>query len=232
MKEIEVKSIPSTFKKGGKQCHQLFVKHSKPMQAAEFIARLAERLGKSKADARYINDIHGQVLSTSLAENKAVNTGTLRAFLTIGGSVSEPTAALTPEENPVYACILPLGELKEAVRDFVAVNVTETIEAILYTVQYEGSAATNTIEGNGTLISTGVGLKLTDKADEGVWLEDADGIVVTEKATITKNDTNLIECSFADLPPAGNYRLVIATRDGGDADKLGITRVVRKVVVK
>lgn len=233
MKEIEVKSVPSTFKKGGKQCHQLFPKHVKPMKADEFIARFAAALGKSKADARYINDLHGQTFAEALAANKSVNTGTLRGFLVIGGSVANPAAELSKEENPVMACFVPMGELKDAVSEFVAVNVTETIEAILYTVQYDGSESLNTIEGTGTTVATGVGIKLTPaNPDEGVWLEDMDGTVVTEKATVTLNDTNLIEFAFAELPAPGTYRLVIATRDGGSAEDLGITRLVRNVIVK
>lgn len=233
MKEIEVKSVPTTFKKGGKQCFQLFPKTKKPMKPAEFIERFAQALGKTKADARYINDIHGQTFSAALATNNAVNTGTMRGFLSVGGSITNPAAELSPEKNPVIASILVVGELKDAVGDFVAVNVTETIEAILYTVQYDGSTSLNTIEGTGTCTATGVGLKLTaSNEDEGVWLEDLEGVAVTDKATITKNDTNLAEFSFAQLPEAGPYRLVIATRDGGDKNDLGITRLVRNIIVK
>lgn len=233
MKEIEVKSVPTTFKKGGKQCHQLFPKVSKPMQADEFIARFAAALGKTKADARFINDVHGQTFAEALLSNSSVNTGTIRGFLVIGGSVTRPNEPLTKEKNPVMACFIPMGELKDSVHEFVAVNVTETIEAILYSVQYDGSQSLNTIEGTGTLVLTGVGLKLTpSNEDEGVWLEDSDGTAVTDKATITMNDTNLIECAFAELPEAGQYRLIVSTRDGGSSDSLGITRLVRNVIVK
>lgn len=233
MKEIPAKSVPTVFKKGGKQCHQLYVKNTKPMKADEFIDRFAKALGKSKANARYINDVHGQTLAESLAANRSVNTGTLRAFLVIGGSVVNPTAELTKEENPVIACLLPMGELKEAVADLVAVNVTKTIEAILYTVQSDGSDEVNTVVAGRTLVSTGVGIKLNPEAsDEGAWMEDADGTIVTEKLTVTKNDTNLLEGQFDELPKPGTYVYVIQTRDGGSPDELGVTRLTRKVVVK
>lgn len=183
-------------------------------------------------DARYISEIHGMTLASLLATNTSVNTGYLRAYLTIGGSASSPTATLSPEENPVRACLVPLGELKEVVRDFVAVNVTKVIEAILYSVKAEGSAEMNTVEEGRDVLLNGVGLLLSDKDDEGVWLEDESGVAVSDKAVITKNDTNFIRASFTELPEPGAYRLVIATRDGGDASELGITRLVRKVIVK
>ena len=233
MKEIEVKSVPTIFRKGGKQCYQLFPKNAKNMKAEEFLQVFAHALGKSRADARYILDVHGQSVASLLAENKSVNTGTLRCFLAIGGSVSDPGATLSKEENPVMACFVPTGDLKNALADLVAINVTKAIEAILYTVQYDGSDSLNTIEGTDATVATGVGLKLNEEnADEGVWLEDGDGTAVSEKAAITKNDTNLLIFRFAELPVSGQYTLVIATRDGGSAEDFGITRITRKVIVK
>ena len=62
-------------------------------------------------------------------------------------------------------------------------------------------------------------------------IEDDEGTIVTDKATITENDTNFLTVSFDDLPEDGTYRLVIASRDGESKDEYGVTRVERKVKV-
>ena len=70
-----------------------------------------------------------------------------------------------------------------------------------------------------------------DAADEGVWLEDLK--TGERKATAEIAASSLIEvtCAFASLPPAGRYRLVVATRAGNGADYKLVT-ATREVSVK
>ena len=232
MDELKVKTVLSGLTKGGQPCFQLYVKNSNPMSQEDFVKKFAERLGKTAAEARFINDVHGQVFSEAVITNRSVNTGSMRAYLAVLGSVESAGAAIDKATNPVKCIMLTHGELKAAVDGILAVNDTKTIEAILYTVQYGESEALNTIEGTTDPIKlNGVGLILTlSNNDEGVWLEK-DGVMVSDKATIVKNDTNTINCTFAELPADGDYKLVISTRNGESKDDYGVVRLERNVKV-
>ena len=52
-------------------------------------------------------------------------------------------------------------------------------------------------------------------ADEGAWLLNLDGTVAAV-ATILANDAGSLDCSFASLPPPGEYRFAIRARNGAD----------------
>lgn len=232
MDELKVKTVLSNLTKGGQPCYQLFPKKTEPMSQEDFVQLFADRLGKTPSEARFINDVHGQVFSEALVQNKSVNTGALRGYLTVLGSVESAGAPLSKDKNPIKAVILAHGALRDAVTGVRPVNETQVIEAILYTVQYGTSFDQNTIEGTGETKANGVGLVINQSnADEGVWLEDRNGVMVTEKATIVRNDTNTLNFTLAQLPEDGDYRLVIATRNGESKDEYGVVRLERWVRV-
>lgn len=232
METLKVKTVLSQLAKGGMPCYQLYVKNQKAMTQEEFIKDFAARIGKDAAEARFINDMHGKAFAQALVSNKVINTGNLRGYLVIEGSLPSAGAKLDRAKNPVKAVILASGELKDCVAGVLAVNDTQVVEAVLYTVQYGTSPRMNTVEGTGTLKLNGRGLKLTAaNADEGVWLAKPDGTLVSDKATVTANDELTIDCSFAELPEPGTYKLVIATRNGESAADYGVVRLERNVVV-
>jgi len=233
MDTLKVKAVLSNLTKGGRPCYQLYVRDAKPMAQDEFVKKFAAAIGKTAAEARFINDVHGQVFCEGIVQNRIVNTGSLRGFLTIGGSVESVGAPVDPVNNPVAAVILAHGELKDSVAGVIAVNETLVVEAALYTVQYGTSDLLNTIEGTGTVKGNGKGLLITAaNADEGIWLETLGGVVASEKATITANDENTVNFAFAELPETTDgdqFRLVIATRNGLSKDDYGVVRLERIV---
>ena len=233
MDTLACKPVLSNLTKGGKPCYQLYVKNSKIMSQSDFCEKISSALDVSMAKARLINDVLGQIFAAEVLANKNVNTGWLRGHLTVEGSIPTMGAKTDPKNNPVKAVLLPLGDFKAAVDGVLAVNDVVVINSILYTVQYGQSTERNTIEGtsedlkiNGDKIAIN-----TDMTDEGVWLEDAEGTMVTDKATIVSSSTNTINCRFATLPEDGIYTLVIATRNGESSADYGVNRLTRQVEV-
>jgi len=235
MDTINVKAVLSNLTKGGQPCYQLYVKNARPMSQDEFVKKFAAAIKRSCAEARYINDVHGQVFCECIVQNRIVNTGSLRGFLTICGSIPSVGAPVNPVSNPVTAVILAHGELKESVANVIAVNDTQVVDAALYTIQYGTSNFLNTIEGTGTVKANGKGLKITtSNTDEGIWLETLDGVMASNKATISANDENTADFAFAALPETTDgdqFRLVIATRNGQSKDEYGVVRLERIVRV-
>ena len=231
MDTLKVKTGLSNLTKGGQPCYQLYVKNPKSLSQTDFVKLFAARLGKGEAEARFINDVHGQVLCEAVVKNKSVNVGCMRAQLDVTGSVASAGAPLT-KDNIIKVSLIPHGALKECVAGISAVNETISIGAVLYTVQYEHSDELNTIEGLGAVKINGDKLYINQsKDDEGVWLEDETGTMVTNKAAILENDNNFLTVEFSDLPEAGNYRLVIATRGGSTDEDVGVDRLTRQVKV-
>lgn len=232
MDTLKVKAVLSNLTKGGSPCYQLFPKDAKPMSQEEFVRLFADAIGRSPAEARFINDVHGQVFCKGIVQNRVVNTGSLRGYLVATGSLATAGERIDPVKNPVKAVIVANGELRDCVNGVLAVNDTQVVEAVLYTVQYGTSESLNTIEGTGLTKANGSGIRITpENADEGIWLESGAGEMVTDKAAIALNDENLLNFSFATLPEDGRYRLVIATRNGQSKDDYGVVRLERLVNV-
>ena len=234
---IKCKASLSTFKKGGTApCYQIHIKDPELMPKDAFHNALANKLGVTESKARFINETFGQVLCECILANKVVNLGWLRGQLAIGGSVSAVGAPLDKSNNPVMAKLIPWGELKATAESITAVNETLVVEAILHTVQYGTSDQLNTIEGTGVIKLNGSGLLITQaNTDEGVWLESLEGEVISDKATISYNDENSIDCSFASLPEdlenGDVCRLVIATRNGESKNDYEAARLTRNVTI-
>ena len=68
------------------------------------------------------------------------------------------------------------------------------------------------------------------RADEGVWLEKADGTVAAV-GEVTYSDASTVYAKFATLPETGVYTLVLATRNGESADAYAVARATRRVQV-
>ena len=233
MDTIEVKTSLSSFKKGGKPCYQLYLKNPKKMTQEEFVQRFASAINETTAKARFINDMHGQVFCEGIVQNYVVNTGSLRGSLVATGSIPSAGAPLSKTDNPIEVSILAAGELKTRVGEITAVNNTLVVESVLYTVQYDTSDDLNTIEGNGLIKINGNLLKINEaNDDEGVWLEDLDGTIISDKALISTNEANTLNVSFSELPELDDTdrcRLVISTRNCESKDSYGTTRLERIV---
>lgn len=232
---IPVRAVLSNFQKGGQACYRLEVKRTKGMTQEEFVKMYAEAIEKDPAKARFYIDAHNKCLAQAVLQNRTVNTGGLRAMITIGGSITAPGQALNKVDNPIMFSLTPAGELKSYTDGILAVNETKTIEAVLYTVQYDGSLSLNTIEGTSFVDITGRGLKLTEaNQDEGIFLEDVDThAALTDKATILANDNLSVRFSFDEIPSdKTKARLVILTRNGESKDEYGVIRLERLVEIK
>ena len=140
-------------------------------------------------------------------------------------------AKLDPAVNKIVPVLIAAGTLKSSAEGLEGINVTPSVGAILYSVQQAGQDKPNIIVGaGGVIVINGNFIKTEDGEDTGVWLEK-DGVIV-QRGTISESDHNTIDCTFADgdFPEDGQYKLVIATRDGKD-ESFGVDRLERNVTV-
>ena len=231
MAKVKFRTAMSVLKKGGKACYQCVPVLENKVTEAGFLAEAAKITGESVARARLWLDAFGMVARRCNLDARPYSTGYMRGSLAIIGSVDAANAKLDPKVNRIIPTLTPLGTLKDVPSPFDAENVTASVGAILYSVQQVGQASPNVIvKGGEVVVINGNFILTADATDTGVWLEK-DGVII-ERGVISESDHNTIDCTFPDeeFPEDGQYKLVIATRDGKD-ESFGVDRLERNVTV-
>ena len=231
MAKVKFRTALSALKKGGKACYQCVPVLESKVTEAGFLAEAAKITGESVARARLWLDAFGMVARKCNLDARPYSTGYMRGSLSIIGSVDAANAKLDPKVNRIIPTLVPLGTLKDVPSPFDAENITASVGAILYSIQQVGQAAPNVIvKGGAVVVINGNFIETADGEDTGVWREK-DGVIV-QRGVISQSDHNTIDCTFEDedFPENGQYKLVIATRDGKDAT-WGVDRLERNVTV-
>ena len=231
MAKVKFRTAMSVLKKGGKACYQCVPVLENKVTEAGFLAEAAKITGESVARARLWLDAFGMVARKCNLDARPYSTGYMRGSLAIIGSVDAANAKLDPKVNRIVPTLTPLGTLKDVPSPFDAENVTASVGAILYSVQQVGQASPNVIvKGGEVVVINGNFILTADGADTGVWLEK-DSVIIA-RGVIGQSDHNTIDCTFpdGDFPEDGQYKLVIATRDGKD-ESFGVDRLERNVTV-
>lgn len=197
---------------------------------AEFCAVVAERTRQSAADVGYIFTTAGAVLRDFLRQGCRVNLSDVGFGITLTGKFPSEDAAPDATRNAVnvrahasraFTRSLSLAELN-------FVNVTHPLVARIFSVMDATLRQDGVIADPSHVLVTGEGLKVNQSAaDEGVCLLDAAGAVAAT-GTILENDAATLDCSFASMPPPGQYRVEIRARNG--ASSSFAPAVVRKSV--
>ncbi|MBQ6915898.1 MAG: hypothetical protein IJQ65_09255, partial [Kiritimatiellae bacterium] len=178
---------------------------NRTVDEAEFCAAVGARLGRSAAEVGYIFSTAGDVLREFLHQGCRVNLSDVGFSLTLTGKFPTEDAAPDESRNAVNVCARATQALKNAFRlsglDFV--NVTRPLEARIFSVMDATLRHDGVICDGSRVLITGEGLRVNQSAaDEWVRLIDAAGAVVAVGA-ILENDAATLDCSFAELPPAG-----------------------------
>ena len=203
---------------------------NRTVDEAEFCAAVGARLGRSAAEVGYIFSTAGDVLREFLHQGCRVNLSDVGFSLTLTGKFPTEDAAPDESRNAVNVCARATQALKNAFRlsglDFV--NVTRPLEARIFSVMDATLRHDGVICDGSRVLITGEGLRVNQSAaDEWVRLIDATGAAVAVGA-ILENDAATLDCSFAELPPAGMYRVEVSARNG--AAQTMAPAVVRKTV--
>ena len=197
---------------------------------AEFCAAVGERMGRSTAEIQYIFTTAGDVLREFLRQGCRVNLSDVGFCLTLTGKFPSEDAAPDESRNAVNICARATRALKETFRlpELGFVNVTRPLTARIFSVMDSTLCQDGVIADGSRVLITGEGLRIdTSAADEWVRLVDASGAVVAA-GTILDNDAATLDCSFAELPPAGSYRVEVSARNGAEPSRA--PAVVRKSV--
>ena len=226
---IKYSTYLCNFKKGERPCYAARIKNNGTIGQDAFLSRIAELSGETKERVRFTWDLAMSEIARCLKNGNRVELEVLSGGIGVQGTFASANASWDPAKNALVPFVNAKGDLKKALEGLSAENVTEgavlSIKSVLDTDRKEDGVISAL-----TVYVSGVNLKQTDREDEGVWLEDADGEIVA-KAAVTRSDTTTVDCSFPTLPAPGKYRLVIAGRNGA-GEEFGVSMAKKNVEVK
>lgn len=224
--------VPTNLLVGNKPVYRLVIRHNGRISEKTFKSRVARRCGYDDAVVGCVLEAAGTQTAEELGNGNRLDGGWYAAYLNAQGSSDSIREPWDRKKHHVVPTLLPKEVLKTCLDDAELVNVTAGATVTILHAADEVAQIDGTISGtaNVDVRITGNGLALDMAAeDEGVWLEDAKG-VIQAVATVTETATTTLSCRFATLPEDGQYTLVVASRNGLGAD-YGVSMGRRKVTV-
>ena len=225
-------AVPTNLQVGNKPVYRMVIQHNGKVSEKTFKARVARRCGYDESVVGCVMDAAGTQTREELGNGYRVDGGWYFAMLNAQGSSDSIREPWDSKKHHLVATLLPKGTLKTCLDNAELVNVTAGATVTVLHVADVVAQTDGTISGTADVevVITGNGLAIDLAAeDEGVWLEDANG-VIQSVATVTEATTTTLVCRFATLPEDGKYTLVVASRNGLGAN-YGIAMGKRKVTV-
>ena len=229
-KTIPVKAVP--IGNGIIEGYRLVPKGVAKVTMDELI-RLAARNGKTaESIVRFHADNMLKTIIQQVLENKRVDAGYATYYLYPTGSLENANDALDVKKNPIKLVAQVPASVQSLFDDVTAENESQTVELWLFEIVEDGHTENSqlfTANAN-VVINTTHGKIDTEAEDEGVWLLNAAGEIVS-RASVVSTNSGYSVVKFASLPAPGEYTLVYSCRDGEDADEYTVARRTRKVTV-
>ena len=175
---------------------------------------LASESKVSVEQIRYLEAVRRRIIEEALRNGKKVFVNGIAVVSGLRGSFSSVDGPFDPKKHKLAVTSYTYGDFQDCLKGTVPENTVKGGTPTLSRINEQGQDD-EVIVGEGELTITGRDLAPeSSAADEGVFLVS---LKTGERvATAEISSSNLVEvvCRFADLPSAGRYRLVVATRCG------------------
>lgn len=238
MTSVNFKTVLTNLKKDEKPVNRFIVLHNGVVYDDTVYASVAQKSGQPKPLVKATGTMIFDEIGENLKRGYRVEFPQMSAFLSIPGLVESASAESRRASPPVLvAHFAAKGDFRKCCQgdEFVLVNVTQGASVGVDTV-IDSVSQTPDVLTNGTDVevhATGRGLYLPDLDDPtvGAYVADSSGTVLA-KAAVTRSTATLLVCTFPeiDLKP-GTYRFCVASRNGLDPARYGVTVGRRNVRV-
>ena len=199
---------------------------------ADLWEAMAKSTGRDVEYIQYLEGVRRKAIIAALKAGKRVSVGGVAIAATVKGTFDAVDGEFDPKRNELAVTGFTYGDFQDALKDCVAENVVKGGRPILNRVVEIGQEEDEVFVSGTNVSITGRDLAPSDDAaDEGVWLENLKSGERKSVAEIAASSLIEVTCSFPDLPSAGRYRLVVATRAGNGAD-YKLRTATREVTVK
>lgn len=179
---------------------------------AELQEALAEASGAKVEFIRYLEELRRGIIENALRDGKRVFVKGIAVVSGLRGSFSSVDGPFDPKKHKLAVTSYTYGDFQDCLKGTVPENTVKGGTPTLSRIN-EAGQDDEVIVGEDELTITGRDLSPeVSAADEGVFLVS---LKTGERvATAEVSSSSLVEvvCRFAELPSAGRYRLVVATR--------------------
>ena len=185
--------------------------------AEEVAALVAEQTHQTVSDVMYTNTKTGEAVRWLLRSGRAVNLDWVAFTIALTGPFKSLNDGFEPGRNALVVRAHARQFIRDCLMDITPRNVTNGLKATIQSVidsaaQSEGTITTTTV------YVAGLNILVDESAsEEGVWLVKKDGTIAAIP-TITANDASTMDLAFGELPPDGDYTLVVKARSGASTD--------------
>ena len=181
---------------------------------AELQEALAAASGAKVEFVRYLEELRRGIIEKALRDGKKVFVNGIAVMSGLRGSFSSVDGPFNPQKHKLAVTSYTYGDFQDCLKGVVPENAVKGGTPTLSRINENGQDD-EVIVGGEELTITGRDLApAADAADEGVFLVSLKTGERVAKATVTSSNLVEVVCQFAELPPAGRYRLVVATRCG------------------
>jgi len=192
---------------------------------------LADTFPGGAATVKYYEELRQAAIQAALRDGKAVRIGGVNLVPVVQGGFSSIDGEFDPSHNQLLVTAFTSGDLKKCLKGIVPENVEAAANPMLSHIKEESAEEEELLVSGSDVSITGRKLKVdVTAADEGVALEDVKTGEVKAQAAVELSNYDTLVCSFASLPSAGRYLMVVKTRSGLDREHK-VVRAVREIRV-
>ena len=182
----------------------------------EVAAVVAEQTRQTVSDVIYTTTKTGEAVRTLLRSGRNVSLDWVAFQIVLTGSFDNVDSNFDPKNNSLAVRASSRRFIKDCLDGIVPRNVTNGLRSVIQSIVDSAAQAEGVITTT-TVYVAGLNILVDDNPDEGVWLVADDGTVAATP-TITANNASSMDLSFGELPPDGDYTLVVKARSGASTD--------------
>jgi len=181
-------------------------------------AEVAKEARLDITDVKYIHEKTGKVVKTFLQDGSNVNMDWVAFVITMTGALLSSDDGFDVDRNALVVRAHTRPPLRDCLAGVKLRNVTGGLRAAILSVMDNTAMEEGVITVPGKVLVAGSNILIdTVNADEGIWLTSKKGDVVATPEVLA-NDASMIDLAFAELPPDGEYVLVVKARSGASTD--------------
>ena len=191
----------------------------RPSVATGQIAKLvAESVNLPVEHVLYVYRRTREVIVMMLQRGHNVNMEMVGYTINLTGTFGSKDGIFSKGDNMIQVSVYAKPIIRDCLADVAARNVTGGLKASIGSVTDNVAGEVDTITVPSRVLVGGVDLLVNaENADEGVWLFGRDGEIAATPA-ILDNGNATIDLDFGELPPDGEYTLVVKARSGAPTD--------------
>lgn len=184
-------------------------------QVAQAVAELS---GVSTDDVLYIMRRVNNTVTEMLKSGRNVNLELVGFSINLNGAFSSKDDQFNPSRNSLQVSAYAKPILRDCLNGVSLRNVTSGLKANVFSITDDAARIEGVVTVASKVLVAGVDILInSENADEGVWVLDGKGEVVTTPAVLD-NTIGTLDLDLGELPPDGEYALLVKARAGASTD--------------